>query len=54
MLCNKRSHCNEKPVHHNEERPLLAAGRGSPLTASKTQCNQNRVIFKIKKRIVSF
>ena len=21
MLCNKRSHCNEKPVHHNEELP---------------------------------
>ena len=19
VLCNKRSHCNEKPVHHNEE-----------------------------------
>ena len=21
VLCNKRSHCNEKPVHHNKERP---------------------------------
>ena len=23
MLCNKRSHCNERPVYHDEEEPLL-------------------------------
>ena len=27
MLHNKRGHCNEKPVNHNEEWPLLAATR---------------------------
>ena len=30
MLRNKRSHRNEKPAHHNEEQPLLAATRESP------------------------
>ena len=36
---NKRSLCNEKPVHHNEEESHLAATRESPCTAVKTQCN---------------
>ena len=35
--CNKRSHCNEKPAHCNEEYPLLATTRESPCTAMKTQ-----------------
>ena len=34
-LCNKRSHRNKKPVHHNEEWPLLAAIRESPHAATK-------------------
>ncbi|KAJ8778592.1 hypothetical protein J1605_013269 [Eschrichtius robustus] len=29
VLCNKRSHCNEKPVHCNEEESPLAATRES-------------------------
>ena len=41
MLHNKRSHCNEKPMHHNEEYPLLATTRESSCAATKTQCSQN-------------
>ena len=40
MLCNKRSHRNEKPAHRNEEEPLLAATRGSPRAVPQTQCSQ--------------
>ena len=36
VLHNKRSHCNEKPAHHNEEQPPLAASRESLHTATKT------------------
>ena len=31
-----RSHWNEKPAHHDEERPLLSVTRESPLAATKT------------------
>ena len=50
VLHNKRSHCNEKPTHHNKEYPLLAAAttRESPRTATKTQGSQKK---KKKKRI---
>ena len=41
VLCNKRSHCNEKPTHRNEEKPPLTATRESPSIATKTQCSQN-------------
>ena len=40
VLCNKRSHCNEKPTHRNEEWPPLAATRESPRAATKTQHSQ--------------
>ena len=40
ILHNKRSHCNEKPTHHNEEQPLLATTRESPRAATKTQHSQ--------------
>ena len=40
MLCNKRSHRNEKPVHRKEEKLPLAATRESPCAATKTQCSQ--------------
>ena len=40
VLCNKRSHRNEKPVHRNEEEPLLTATRGSLRAATKTQHHQ--------------
>ena len=40
MLRNKRSHCNEKPEHHSEERPPLTATRESLRAATKTQRSQ--------------
>ena len=40
VLCNKRRHCNKKPVHHKEEQPQLTTTRESPRTAMKTQCTQ--------------
>jgi len=40
MLCNKRSNCNKKLKHHNEEQPLLAATRESPSAAVKAQHSQ--------------
>ena len=40
VLCNKRSHHNEKPTHLNEEEPLLAATRESLRAATKTQHSQ--------------
>ena len=42
VLRNKRSHCNEKPVHHNEEHPPFAATRESPHAATKTQHSQKK------------
>ena len=42
VLCNKRSHCNKKPAHCNEEWPWLAATRESPHKAMKTQHSQNK------------
>ena len=32
---NKRSHCNEKPAHHNQESPPLSTTRESLSTATK-------------------
>ena len=40
VLCNKRSHDNEKPAHRNEEQPPLAATRESLRSAAKTQHSQ--------------
>ena len=40
VLCNKRSHHDEKPMHHNKEEPPLAATRESLRAATKTQCSQ--------------
>ena len=40
VLRNRRSHCNEKPAHHNEEKPSLATTRESLRAATKTQCSQ--------------
>ena len=39
MLRNKRSHCNEKPMYHNET-PTLASTRESLRAAMKTQRSQ--------------
>ena len=49
VLHNKRSHCNEKPVHHNEEQPPLTTTRESPHAATKTQRSQE-YINKLKKK----
>ena len=46
VLCNKRSHHNEKNTHHNEEQPPLAATRESPCAETKTQCSQKLINFK--------
>ena len=40
VLCNKRSHRNEKPAHHNQEQSPLTATRESPRAATKTQHSQ--------------
>ena len=42
VLRNKRSHCDEKPSHCNEEKPLLASTRESPCS------NEDRTQSKIK------
>ena len=42
VLRNKRSHHNEKPVHHNAEQPPLTATRESPRAATKTQRSQKK------------
>ena len=42
VLCNKRSHCNGKPVCQNEEQTLLAATRESQLPKTKTQGSQKK------------
>ena len=39
-MLHKRDYCNEKPVHHSEEQPLLTATRENLYKAMKTQNNQ--------------
>ena len=51
MLHNKRSHCNEKPVHRNEEQPLLAATRESP--CAQRRPNAAKYLKKIQKCILN-
>ena len=43
VLCNKRSHCNEKPLHHNESSPHLPQLEKSPSN------NEDSAQPKIKK-----
>ena len=47
VLYHKRSHCNEKPKHCNEERPLFSTTQESRGTTTKTQCNQKIKLKKI-------
>ena len=47
---DKRSHCKEKPMDCNEERPPLAATRESVSAATKTQHNQKQSNPKKKHR----
>ena len=46
VLHNKRSHCNEKPLHHGKEWPPLTATREKPTRRSKdpTQPKINKLI----------
>ena len=39
-VLHNKSHHSEKPVHYNEEQPLLAATRESPSVAANTQHGQ--------------
>ena len=43
VLCNKRSHCNEKPTHHSGEKPRLNATKESPCAATKTKRSQKLI-----------
>ena len=43
VLRNKRSHLSEKPLHQNEELPLLAATIESPLAATKAQSSEKQL-----------
>ena len=60
VLCNKRNHSNEKPVHHNSSGAVtdlsvndkctpLVTTRESPHAVMKTQCNQS-INTEIKNR----
>ena len=55
-LCSAARGCNsERPVHRDEEWPLLAATRESPHAEAKTQHSQkiNKVKFLKKKKKIS-
>ena len=47
MLCNKRSHRNEKLAHHNEEQPPLTATREKPAHSNEDP-TQPKINLKIK------
>ena len=46
VFCNQRSGCHEKPVHNNEEWPLLATIGESLRAAMETQCRSPPKIEK--------
>ena len=47
VLYNKRSRCNEKPRHCNEEWALFSTTQESWSTTTKTQCKQKNKLKKI-------
>ena len=47
---NKRSCCNKKPTHCNQEWPSLTATRESLHAATKTECSQDKWINKKKRK----
>ena len=49
VLRSKRGCDSERPAHHDEEWPPLAATRGSPRTETKTQHSQKKKKKKKKK-----
>ena len=42
VLCNKRSHCSEKPAPCNQESSRSPQLEEAHLKATKTQCSQNK------------
>ena len=50
VLCKKRSHHNEKLVHHIEEWPLLTTTRESPGTATRPHYRQKYKQISFKKK----
>ena len=50
VLCNKRSHHNEKPGHCNEQQPLLTS-TGESLHAPKNTSHSQKINLKKKKKI---
>ena len=54
LLRNKRSHCNEKPVHRNEALPPLAAARESPRSNEDPTQPKNKKINLKKKVLVQY
>ena len=49
MLCNKRSHDNEKPAHHNEEQPPLPQLEKACMQQQRPNADKNK--FKKEKEI---
>ena len=54
MLRNKRGRNSERPVHRDEEWPLLAATRESPSTEMKTQHSNQSINKSLKKKRLTF
>ena len=50
VLRNGRGRDSERPVHHDEEWPPLAATGESPRTETKTQHSQKKINEKLKKK----
>ena len=44
VLCHKGSHRNEKPVHHNEEMPLLATTREKSTKQQRASAAENKSV----------
>ena len=51
VLHNKRSHCNEKPAHRNEEYPPLATTRENPRSNDDPTQPKNKFKKKEKKEM---
>ena len=49
LLCNKRSHRNEKPAHRDEEQPPLAATREKPTRSNEDPMQREKKKKKEKK-----
>ena len=49
VLCNKRGRNSERPMHRDEEWPLLATTRESPRTETKTQHSHKKKKKLLKK-----